>query len=863
MPDLHESSTSDGRLTPTQYAHMERWKDGVYANDWSGPPTPAPNVTPAGLDRAALEHCVGGAFFPGIEAGGRNDSQRPILEVGRYSETFRLDHAMTSPGDISASMALPWQADFNACGDNWWPVPRPNDVKPQGSSSYVKWDRDVGGHEDMVAKWHTLGFIVRQGAIQVETGRCEVPSITLLTPHLDFVAVPAGPMDMVREVPLAITFEVISPSSSVTLQYAPGGAPSHPQLVPANTSVTVGPTGPSEIASARLWVIYRTGAAPSSLPLQTVTIQSGSQTWQVTIAGDTVPRKTTGVALVLDRSGSMSEDRGDGQTKHKSLQEAANIFVDAMLQGDGAGLVRYNQDAQVLCPVLPLGDGMLSDTNRNTVVDKINGNGLDPDGYTSIGDGIFEGRGALDAVAGSYDRDAMLVLTDGVENRSRYIADVSDEISAQTYAIGLGTPQNTSAAALQTLSGNNGGYLLITGSIGTDNRFLLQKYFMQILAGINNADVVLDPSGVLTPGQVHRIPFKLTRGDAGVEVILLTPSTKIVDFRLQTPTGLILEPWRALSEVSMEFKFTQNMSYYRLALPAELEAGRRDHGGTWQALLTIGPPRFEPSRESEDGVDRSILHAHASAEQHLSQRRRIEATQRQAAAFVAAAPTRAFVSAGTTNAAAPSRAAVPYSVLVHTYSNIGLRARAEQTGFDPGATVNLFATLTESGLPTQQPATVWAEVTRPNGVEGTVPLRADEPGIFSAHYVTTEAGLYRYRVRASGRTRQGEPFTREHTVTAGVWRGGDRDANHPPSAQGGSGRPDPDGGSHCTDHLCALLECVLREGGFISPKLEKRLRDLGFDLGHVRKCLQRVCCSSRPSVASAASLASELLQRDG
>ena len=90
-----------------------------------------------------------------------------------------------------------------------------------------------------------------------------------------------------------------------------------------------------------------------------------------------------------------------------------------------------------------------------------------------------------------------MVLTDGVENRSRLIADVAAQINEHTYAVGLGTPQNTSAAALQTISGNNGGYLLVTGAIGTDNRFLLQKYFLQILAGISNAEVVLDPDGQL------------------------------------------------------------------------------------------------------------------------------------------------------------------------------------------------------------------------------------------------------------------------------------------------------------------------------------------------------------------------------
>ena len=77
---------------------------------------------------------------------------------------------------------------------------------------------------------------------------------------------------------------------------------------------------------------------------------------------------------------------------------------------------------------------------------------------------------------------SLVVLTDGVENSPRFIADVAGDINEFTYAVGLGQPQNISVPALQSISGNNGGYLLVTGAIGTDNRFLLQKYFLQILA---------------------------------------------------------------------------------------------------------------------------------------------------------------------------------------------------------------------------------------------------------------------------------------------------------------------------------------------------------------------------------------------
>ena len=853
MPQLNGSG--DDRLTATQYAHMERWRNNTFTNDWAGVPPPQPNVTPAGMDRAALEACVGGAFFPGIEAGGLDDPSRPLLDVSNYLEPFRLDHTAVSAGDLTYVMALPWQADFFACGDNWWPVPRPNEVIPQGTSTALEWDRSIGSYEDMVNKWNTLGFIVRQGAQHVEVERCDTASITLLTPSLNFQDVPQGPMGMVRETALAITFEVISPASPVTLEYAPGGGPSHPQLTAFNTSVTVGPTSGTSVATARFWVIYSTSNAGDILPPQTVTLQdsTGTQSWTVTIRGNTVARKTAASALVLDRSGSMSEDRGDGQTKHTSLQQAASIFVDVMLEGDGVGVVRFNQDAQVLQSVVPLGNGGLSDINRGNTKDIINGTGLNPSGATSIGDGIFEGRGILNTTPTPYDVKSLVVLTDGVENSARMIADVAAEINEFTYAVGLGKPQNISAAALQNVSGNNGGYLLVTGAIGTDNRFLLQKYFLQILAGISNAEIVLDPQGQLIPHHVERVPFELSAGDAGVDVILLTPSTKIIDFRLQTPNGFLIEPWMATTEPGMRFVLSEGVSYYRLVLPAELVPNRFDGSGTWHALLTIGRPRLEPSRPdparpttdpgSPQGVDRSILRGMLAPPQPVSRPHTpaVPRPQLRRAPMLMAErlgdPAIAAMTAGTAASRLVPAVAfnpVPYSLVVHTYSNLSLQAHVKQDGFAPGSRFDVFASLTQSGIPLEDSAEVWVDVTEPNGGRATITMNEVGAGQFRGTMVGILAGVYMLRVRARGKTMRGEPFTREKTLTVAFWQG--EPIPNPLDTGGTEGTGE--GGGEC---LCRLLMCLLQREGVISAELERRLKEFGINLEQARKCAEGFC----------------------
>ncbi|MGK5172162.1 LodA/GoxA family CTQ-dependent oxidase [Geodermatophilus sp. CPCC 205761] len=830
LGDMPLLNGADSSLTPIQLAHVQRWQSGAYTADWVGVPAPEADVTPDGLDRAALEACVGGAFFPGIEGGGLAPGDRPIIE-SPYTAPFRLAPTVTA-GSISRAMALPWQADFKACGDNWWPVPRPNDVVPQDTGGQARWDRDVTSMDDMATLWHTLGFVVRQGDEHVEVEHCDEASITLLTPHLRFTDVPQGPMGMVREAALAITFEVVSPGAAVTLDFAPGGGPAHPQLVAATSSVTVGPTAPNAVAGARLWLVYRTGVAPSSIPTQTLTVREAASgdTWQVSVDGNTVARATAAAALVLDRSGSMAEDRGDGQSKHASLQQAANTFVDLVLEGDGVGLVRYNQDAQSLQPVLPLGPGGLTDVNRRATHDVINGNALDPLGATSIGDGIAEGRSVLTA-APPFDVKALVVLTDGIENSPRLISDVAGQINERTFAVGLGQPHNISVPALQTVSGNNGGFLLVTGAITGDNRFLLQKYFLQILAGLTQAEVVLDPDGELVRGAVHRIPFQLSDADSGVEVVLLTPRPDAVDFRLQTPNGLLVEPWRATQEPTMQYGTGDGVAYYRLALPVQLRPRRFDQAGTWHALLTPGRPRTGPTDDA-DGVDREILRGRRGPSDPPVPPRRPYEFER---AFSVVAEQGGTPGAGALPDAAeadPGRRGLPYSLVVHAFSNVSLRAQASQRSYEPGAEVALDATLTQSSLPIEGDPAVWAEITRPDGSATVLPLAPGAPGEFRAGFGTAAPGVYRARVRARGRTRAGRPFTRERTVTAAVWRGGDT-----PAPSGGAGQVD--------EALCGLLSCLF-EDGVVDPSLLERLRRLGFDLDRARACLEERCRTLRP-----------------
>ena len=150
-----ERAFSSFRLTGWQLDYLRKWEAGEFDSDWNGIPVPATDVTPEEMLRAALEPCTGQGFFPGIEAG------IILTDPSIYSSPFefRPDHAQLNPGDITALMALPWQADFFDCRHSWWPTQRPDKAVLAQTGEVKKWARGVDGHHDMIADFWRLGVI--------------------------------------------------------------------------------------------------------------------------------------------------------------------------------------------------------------------------------------------------------------------------------------------------------------------------------------------------------------------------------------------------------------------------------------------------------------------------------------------------------------------------------------------------------------------------------------------------------------------------------------------------------------------------------------------------------------------------------
>jgi hypothetical protein len=235
------------RLTEYQYYVLRQWATGHFYNEaLEGWPVPnpwwpygnAPERTGRDLDRTALASILGGSFCPGGEVGwvmrnpavwrepyrikadpnfyvfgqtaaqaNQNRGRIPEIDYSTYttnalSQNSNFDIGL-QPGDLTKSMSVPWQSDFNECSTQpidityedwnkinpdapvdalmereqrvwvtlWWPVHRPlqvNEATAAGNVTFLDWSPGVpqtsAGDLKMVTEWWRLPFVIRNTA---------------------------------------------------------------------------------------------------------------------------------------------------------------------------------------------------------------------------------------------------------------------------------------------------------------------------------------------------------------------------------------------------------------------------------------------------------------------------------------------------------------------------------------------------------------------------------------------------------------------------------------------------------------------------------------------------------------------------
>jgi hypothetical protein len=319
------------------------------------------------------------------------------------------------------------------------------------------------------------------------------------------------------------------------------------------------------------------------------------------------------------------------------------------------------------------------------------------------------------------------------------------------YAIGVADAANVQNDVLRALANNTGGFMLVTGEIPQDDEFLLEKFFIQVLAGVVNRSIVRDPEGIVIPGQIARVPFNLTRSDIEFDALALSRAPQFLAIALQTPDGTLVNQAQVPAG---SFRAGATSSGFRITLPLVVD-GVEHWEGEWQLLLG------------------------------LYLRGRVDVT---AAANLAAA------------------AALRFHALMHVRSNLHLRASIDQSAFTPGATLYLRAVVTEYGQPIETHPTLVAQMTLPDRTTAQFGLVETALGEFEAPVVSTQSGVYRFLIQANGRSTRGEQFSREQLLTAVVGHRSDE-----PPGGGGPGDGAGDGRGLCDLLQCIFGEQVLSD----------------------------------------------------
>jgi hypothetical protein len=510
-------------------------------------------------------------------------------------------------------------------------------------------------------------------------------------------------------------------------------------------------------------------------------------TYHVNLNADVIPRQNNAVALVLDRSGSMSEPAGGSSTRSALLKDAIRVFHALLQSADELCIVSFDDITQTL-----QGIALQSAVNIESI---ISAGGLEPRGLTCIGQGILDGRTLLNT--STHTNRSMLILTDGNENVHPYVNELPPgTISSRTYAIGFGLQGQVSDEVLNQITQNTSGDLIITGNMTTsDQKFHLTKYFVQVLAGITNSNIILDPQGELFWGSIHSIPFRISDSDVSIDLIALCDAALILDFQLETPSGKIIDPSTALVEPNVKYIDESRVLCYRLMLPAIPSEGPNSHEGEWKAHLKI-----LDKKKIVDLVRKENL--------KWSEFDRIKQS-------------------------------LPYAFIAQTYSNLQFQAAVIQKSFEPGTRIKLASTLHEYDVPFAGTSTVWVEIEQPNKIITSLTLNKTLNGQFSADYDTSLPGIYTFRFRAEGYTSKHNSFTREKTLSTSIF-----------NTNGTNYKDDPIVGwlEGNERRWCEFLACLL-SSKVITERAVKMFSDIGINIKLLRECVQKHCIPQSETIA--------------
>jgi len=279
------------------------------------------------------------------------------------------------------------------------------------------------------------------------------------------------------------------------------------------------------------------------------------------------------VALVIDKSGSMSLPGTSGRPKIAEAHDAASLFVQLVRAGTGSkiAVVSFDSTASV--------NAALADVTPAYKTTLVGGppytggaiGAIVPGSSTSIGAGLIAAEGQLNVPDPA--PKSILLLTDGLQNTQPWIAAAEGGLGTTAlHAIGYGTPGSLDGTVLNALASAHSGQY-----VRADSNLRLEKFFAQAFGSIFESGLLQDPEYFLKQDQPEgaTMPFTVCGEEAVTVVVGWDNENADLALTITMPNGQIVVPG---GDVVTDAGRT--WAFIRVPLP---HLGERD--GTWKATV--------------------------------------------------------------------------------------------------------------------------------------------------------------------------------------------------------------------------------------------------------------------------------------
>jgi hypothetical protein len=491
-----------------------------------------------------------------------------------------------------------------------------------------------------------------------------------------------------------------------------------------------------------------------------------AQTWIFALTAEVTPPTPLDIGLVVDRSDSMNAALGS-RVKIDAAVAASQLFVELLRPNvdDRVAFVRFNNTRDVVVPMSPVS------TTVHPTQDEIRGQ-IDPgvrpaQGLTAIAGGTML---AIHEVEKPHPGNpspltrAVVVLTDGIENTAfeepagnwlsilggtKYTptaVTVNDTVATnpvtwpagiKRYAVAIGYPGETDPNQLNALTADPSSVFYVDQDLTGLKYFQLEKYYTQIFMDVVGMPMVLDPMYWIAPGTKHQIEFEVLPGDVDAMVVIYDYEGNRLPFFCVSPKGEILDPAAVPPGFQLRAGFTSQARFVQFRMPPK-EPNR--YAGTWKVVIV------------HDGTvcfGSPDVGGHAARGERDKSNARLGFLPRECRQ-------------GT-------KSPMLYGIAIGVGSDFRMVPFVTPAPVYVGDPILLTAMVSEAGLPVRG-CTVTVEASAPNGAAYNYTLVDDgahsdggaDDGEYAESFTKTLVpGIYHFKFRAVGMSREGKQVVRE------------------------------------------------------------------------------------------------------